>query len=78
MIFPPQLSRNDTVELTKKDRPISFPPKSTEEAMTEVHAPSSYAAYVDRRKSMPTAVLEREIATFSARKKGTYTAQLTS
>ena len=62
--------RNDTaIASSKKDRQISFPPglSDTEEAITAVHAPTSY---VDRRTSMPTAVLENEIANFSARKKG--------
>ena len=55
---------------SKKERPISYPPKdTTEDVMTAVHAPLSYS-FIDRRKSIPATVLEKEIADFSARKKG--------
>lgn len=60
--------RNDaTAGSTWKERRVSLPPSDSEEAMTAVQAQGSF---VDRRKSVPTSFLEREIANFAARKKG--------
>ena len=60
--------KNDT--LTRRERPISFPSDETEDALTAVQAPSR-SSFDDRRKSIPPMVLEKEIVTFTARKRGT-------
>lgn len=60
--------RNDaTAGSTLKERRVSLPPSDPVEPMTAVQAQGSF---VDRRKSVPTSFLEREIANFTARKKG--------
>ena len=68
-LLHPQLSmRNDAAAgSTWKERRVSLPPSDSEETMTAVQAQGSY---VDRRKSVPTSFFEREIANFTARKKG--------
>ena len=57
-------------DVSRMERPISFPPpQDTDSVLIAVQAPSSND-YEDRRKSMPTSILGKEIINFNAKKKG--------
>ena len=65
--FTQHTTANDL--FARRERPISFPTSETEEAMMAVQAPSS-SSVADRRKSIPPMMLEKEIVSFTTRKRG--------